>query len=199
MLFRWIIAVLVGYALGSVSSSVLISRFLYRRDVRREGSGNAGATNMARIFGMSSGVVTLVCDILKAFLACWIGRRLAGEWGVFLGGIACDVGHCWPVFFDFKGGKGVSVGTAVAILMGWRVILIAAAAFAAGALLSKRVSVGSLSAALALMLTTAVLPHSLPCRLLALAAALLVIYRHVPNIRRLLRGEEPEFRAAKQG
>ena len=198
MAIRIAAAVLAGYLLGSVSNSIVISRMLYKRDVRKAGSGNAGATNMARNFGMGAGILTLALDVLKGILACLIGQWLQGDWGVLAAGLACDVGHCLPLFFGFKGGKGVSVGTAVAIFLGWKVLLIAAAAFALGFVLTKRVSVGSLSAAVALPIAAFLLLSSLPLSLLALAAGLLVIIRHVPNVKRLLKGEEPEVKAAKR-
>ena len=95
---------LAAYLLGSVSSSVMLSSLLFRADVRKHGSGNAGATNVARNFGMKAGVATLLCDMLKALVAMGFGLWLGGELGKAVAGIACLLGHFFPVFFEFKGG-----------------------------------------------------------------------------------------------
>jgi glycerol-3-phosphate acyltransferase PlsY len=112
---------LAAYLLGSVSSSVMLSSLLFRADVRKHGSGNAGATNVARNFGIKAGVATLLCDMLKALVAMGFGLWLGGELGKAVAGIACLLGHFFPVFFEFKGGKGISVGAVVDIL--WLVCL----------------------------------------------------------------------------
>ena len=198
MVLSIISVLLTGYLLGSVSASVLISKYCYKKDVREAGSGNAGATNMARTFGIISGLVTLLCDVVKTVLACLFGRMLLGNWGLFFAGVSCMAGHCYPLFFHFKGGKGVSVGTAIAALLGWKVFLFAVIVFFLPATLSKRVSVGSLVTAALLPVWAVVFGCSLPLQLLAAVTAVAVIYRHIPNIKRLLKGEEPQFRAGKQ-
>ena len=112
---KYLLVLVAGYLLGSVSVSVLLSRGVLGGDVRSRGSGNAGATNMARVYGMKAGVLTLAGDMLKALLAMGLGTWLLGDLGLCLGGIACIVGHCFPVFHQFKGGKGISVGAAIGI------------------------------------------------------------------------------------
>ena len=93
---KYIAAAAAGYLLGSVSASVLLSKLAFRRDVRAEGSGNAGATNVARVFGMWAGIATLLADVGKTVLAILLGEWLAGDMGVCIAGIACILGHCWP-------------------------------------------------------------------------------------------------------
>ena len=117
------IVVVAGYLLGSLSISILLSKNLLGRDVRRHGSGNAGATNMARVFGMHAGLLTLAGDMLKAAAAMLLGFWLLGDTGMALGGVACLLGHCFPVLHGFKGGKGVSSGAMVALMIDWRVFL----------------------------------------------------------------------------
>ena len=122
-ILKYLLVIVVGYLLGSLSISVILSRNVMGSDVRSHGSGNAGATNMARVFGMKAGVMTLAGDMLKALIAMWLGKLLLGDIGLAVSGIACIVGHCFPVFHDFKGGKGISVGAAIGIAIDWRVFV----------------------------------------------------------------------------
>ena len=111
---KYAIVIAAGYLLGSLSASVLLSRLGWGRDVRKHGSGNAGATNMARVFGLGAGFATLAGDMLKAAAATYLGMRLLGDAGIAAGGVACMLGHCFPVFHEFHGGKGISVGSLAA-------------------------------------------------------------------------------------
>ena len=187
------IVVAAGYLLGSLSISILLSKNLLGRDVRRHGSGNAGATNMARVFGLRMGAVTLAGDMLKAALAMLLGFALLGERGMCVAGALCLVGHCYPALHEFRGGKGVSVGTAVFLAADWRVLAVAVVFFALAALLSRKVSLGSLAAAVSGFAAAAYLALPLPRLLLVAFTMLLVILRHRENIIRLVRGTEPDF------
>lgn len=193
----YIIITLAGYFLGSISISILLSRCVLGRDVRRHGSGNAGATNMARVFGMHAGLLTLAGDMLKAAAACLLGFLLCGDVGMALGGGACLLGHCFPVLHGFRGGKGVSSGAMVALAIDWRVFLCVVGAFLIAALLTKKVSFGSICGALAVFIASAAFCVSTPRLILAAAAMLLVIARHKDNIVRLINGTEPDFKPAK--
>ena len=148
-ILKYIAVGIAGYLLGSVSISILMSKKAMGGDVREKGSGNAGATNMARVYGWSAGFLTLGGDMLKAAIAMLIGLLLLGDLGIAIGGIAAMIGHCFPVFYGFKGGKGVSILAAVACFMDWRVVVIGLAIFIIVALLTKKVSPGSLAARLA--------------------------------------------------
>ena len=195
---RYLLIVVLGYLLGSLSSSILLSRNALGGDVRTKGSGNAGATNMARVYGWGAGVMTLVCDMLKAAAALWIGWKLLGDNGLAAGGIACMVGHCFPVFHQFKGGKGVSVGAMPGLAIDWRVFVAIVAVFLIVALLTKKVSAGSVSAAVALTAASVIFAVGTPKILLAVAASAICIYQHRGNIRRLIDGTEPDFKAKKK-
>ena len=172
------IVVVAGYLLGSLSISILLSKNLLGRDVRRHGSGNAGATNMARVFGMHAGLLS--------------------DTGMALGGVACLLGHCFPVLHGFKGGKGVSSGAMVALMIDWRVFLCVVGVFLAGAFLTKKVSFGSICGALTIFISAAALGVSTPRLILAAAGMLIVIARHRDNIVRLINGTEPDFKPAKR-
>ncbi len=194
---KYLLVALGSYLLGSVSLSIYLSKKMYGADVRSKGSGNAGATNMARVYGMMAGVLTLGADVLKAVAAMLGGYLLLGDVGLSLGGICCIVGHCFPVFHNFKGGKGVSVGGAISVMIDWRVGLLVVGLFLLMAVLSKKVSLGSICGALAAGIGPLIFGLSTPRIVLGIVAMLVVILRHTENIRRLVKGTEPDFKPAK--
>lgn len=194
---KYLLVALGSYLLGSVSLSIYLSKKMYGADVRSKGSGNAGATNMARVYGMMAGALTLGADVLKAVAAMLGGYLLLGDVGLSLGGICCIVGHCFPVFHNFKGGKGVSVGGAISVMIDWRVGLLVVGLFLLMAVLSKKVSLGSICGALAAGIGPLIFGLSTPRIVLGIVAMLVVILRHTENIRRLVKGTEPDFKPAK--
>ena len=196
-LLYWIVVLVAGYVLGSLSFSIILSKVL-GRDIRKEGSGNAGATNMTRVFGWAAGVSTLAFDFLKAFAAMKLGQTLLGDVGICLGGIASMTGHCFPLFHDFKGGKGIATGAAVGLMIDWRVFVCIVAVFLLVSLLTKKVSLGSISAAVVIVPATLIFARTGPMLALAVYGMVLAICRHAQNIRRLLNGTEPDFRAGKK-
>lgn len=196
-IYNYILVASAGYLLGSLSMSIILSRAVLGEDVRRKGSGNAGATNMARVYGLKAGALTLGGDVLKASLSMLIGWLLLGDVGLALGGIASLVGHCFPVYYNFRGGKGVSVGAAVALAIDWRVFLSIVLVFALAAFLSKKVSLGSVCAAVAISITSLIFQVSTPKLILAVFGMLLVVFQHRENIKRLINGTEPDFKPAK--
>lgn len=194
----YILLAVGSYLLGCVSLSIILSRKVYGDDVRGMGSGNAGATNMARSFGMSAGVLTLAADAMKAVIAMFVGHLLLGDVGLAIGGFASLLGHCYPVFYGFKGGKGVSIGLAVGFAISWKVGLTICIVFAIVACLTKRVSPSSCCAALSIVVASIVFKVSTPKLLLAIFGCILVVYRHKENIKRLIAGTEPEFKAGSR-
>lgn len=182
-----------GYLIGSISVSILLSRFVFGNDVRAQGSGNAGAANVARVLGLGAGALTFLGDFAKGVLAMWLGGLLLGSLGTCIAGIACLLGHCFPIYFRFKGGKAVSTGAAVALMLDWRLFLVAIAAFALAALLFRTASVSSMTAAVAVAVCAPFLTHDAALLTLSTFAALLVLVMHRTNIRRLLHGTEPKF------
>ena len=186
-----------SFVVGSMSLSILASKRLFGKDIRKEGSGNAGATNMARVHGWGAGLLTLAGDALKAAACMVIGNAVAGEVGMCVGAGACMLGHCFPILHGFKGGKGIAVGGAVAFGIDWRVGVCTVGSFLLGALLSKKVSVGSLCGAVAIAASTCFLHLSTPRLILSIFCACLAISRHHANIKRLIEGTEPDFKAGK--
>ena len=194
----WLLVPAVAYVLGSLSFSIIISTLFLGRDIRKQGSGNAGATNMARVFGWAAGGATLAFDFLKAAAAMWLGQKLLGDTGVCLGGIASMTGHCWPIFHDFKGGKGISVGAAIGFMIDWRVMVVIVLVFLIVAVASKKVSLGSISAAVAIIPATWIFAPRPAMLALACFGMVVAITRHKENIKRLMAGTEPDFKAGKR-
>jgi len=193
---KYLLVIVAGYLLGSISVSILLSRAMPGGDVRAKGSGNAGATNMARVYGMKAGVLTLAGDMLKALLATGLGWLLLGDNGLAVGGMACITGHCFPVFHRFKGGKGISVGATIGLVIDWRVFVFIVVVFLIAAFLSKKVSFGSVCAAIGVTAASLLFGVSIPRLILAAYSMVLAIFQHRENIKRLIRGTEPDFKAA---
>ena len=192
------LAIFIGsYVLGSLSLSIIVSKGLFGGDIRAKGSGNAGATNMARVFGWGAGLITLGGDALKAVICMIVGNLILGDVGLSLAGAGCILGHCFPVMHEFKGGKGVSVGGALGFGVDWRVGLAVVGSFLLVALMSKKVSLGSICGAIAITAASLIVGVSAPKLALAIFSMTLVILRHRPNIQRLIAGTEPDFKAGK--
>ncbi|HOG00774.1 MAG TPA: glycerol-3-phosphate 1-O-acyltransferase PlsY [Clostridia bacterium] len=195
----WSAVAAAGYLAGSANFAIIITRWFLHKDVREHGSGNAGTANVARVFGPWIGLLTLAGDVGKTMAAMWFGSALLGTGGMCAAGAACIVGHCFPLYFGFRGGKAVAVTAGVALMLDWRVFLILFALYAATALIIKKVSVASLLAALALPLVMLLLGGFAAAEvLLAAFAALAVWVMHRDNIRRILQGEESRFRFGKR-
>ena len=196
-----LVTVLLGYFLGCLNGSVMVSHFVIKDDVRQHGSGNAGLTNFYRTYGAKYALGVILFDMGKTVIACLLGgfllRHGLGDWtlGVLIGGLGCELGHMFPVFFGFRGGKGIQSGGTLVWLLDWRVALIAWGLFAALWLATKYVSLGSVSAAVSMPIATWFFcGHSALYTALAAVIAALVVWCHRENIRRLVRGEERKFR-----
>lgn len=194
---KYFIIVLIAYLLGSFCASIPLSKRVYGGDVREKGSGNAGATNMARVYGMKAGLATFALDAVKAVAAMLIGSYLGGAVGEALAGAACIFGHCFPVYFAFRGGKGVSVGAALGFMTGPWVFVIIMAVFFAVSFSTRKVSLGSMSAAVSLPIAAALTNAGKPMLLMCIFSALLVVFMHRVNIQRLINGTESNFSAKK--
>lgn len=199
MFLRILACVVSGYLLGSVMSAVLISKLVYREDVRKMGSGNSGATNAARVYGAFIGFATYFGDFLKCVLACLLGRLIGGWNGdaarvcLAAAGAACILGHSFPVFFHFKGGKGVASGSGLALMLDWRIFVISICAFLIVTLITKIVSAGSLAGCVSVAVCSAIFVRQPAAMILAILSAILVILMHWQNIDRLTKGQEKQF------
>ena len=184
----WIPGILFAYLIGNLSPATLLSK-AKGVDIRKEGSGNPGTTNVLRTLGKKSAALTLLIDALKGVLAVLAGKMTGGETLAMICAIAVLAGHIWPVFYKFKGGKGIATGLGVLLAFDWRIGLICLGIAAIGILLTRRVSVGSLLTAVALPVVSWLLqPAFVPY---AMAITIIVIWKHRDNIGRLLDGAEP--------
>lgn len=188
---------LIAYLLGSFCASIPLSKAMCGEDIRTMGSGNAGATNMARSLGMKAGVVTFILDAAKTAAAVYLGYLLCGETGKAIAGCACIVGHCFPVYFGFRGGKGVSVGAALGMITHPLIFCIVIAVFFAVVKFSRKVSLGSITAAVALPIAALAFRVSGAMLAMCIFSAVLVIFMHRSNIARLINGTEPDFHPKK--
>jgi len=190
----------VAYLLGSIPFGLILTKLFGRGDVRKEGSGNTGATNVARVAGPLAGILTLLLDGAKGAVAVLIAARYSSEnatWMV-IAGLAALVGHCFPAWLKFRGGKGVATAAGVYLML-------CPAAFLGGLILfllvvgfSNYVSLGSVAAAVAMPLLMYFLwaPHHAPPPVVtfgALVVAILIVYKHDGNLQRLVEGTEPKF------
>lgn len=189
-ILRLILSVAAGYLLGNISPATIMGR-LQGVDIRKEGSGNPGTTNTLRVLGAKSAVITLIIDILKGVAAVLIGRYFGGtELAAYAAGTAAFLGHLYPAFYGLKGGKGIATGFGILLILDWRIGLIAMVAAVLGALFSKRMSVGSLAAAVSLPVAYGIL-HGMPLVFWGLFIGAMVFWRHRSNIQRLINHEEP--------
>jgi len=188
-LLKWILCAVIGYLLGSVSTGVLYSRSL-GRDVRTAGSKSSGATNMTRVHGTVPGVITFAGDCLKGVLAALIGKWMGGQTGAIVAGTCAVIGHNWPIYFGFRGGKGVAtcigIGLVTYPLFGLLGVLVGTPVM----LISKYVSLGSLTGIGAFAVGMTIRYGFWPLGLWAIALFLLALWRHRGNVQRLLNGTE---------
>ena len=201
MILKCILAAVIGYLVGTIPSGVLIGRLFGVEDIRRHGSGNSGTTNVLRTLGWLPSVLTLVCDVLKGYIPCLIGRWLCGDAGMLLGGLCAILGHDFPVFMGFKGGKGIATSLALIIAINPWLALAELVTEIVVVAITRYMSVASIITAIAFPVFTAII-----CRghqsyglfvLFSTMAAALALFQHRGNIQRLIRGEENRLDFAK--
>ena len=194
-----------AYFLGSIPFGLLLGKLFGAADVRKAGSGNIGATNVARVAGPIAGVLTLLLDAAKGALAVFLAARLSEQsstW-MMIAGLCALVGHCFPIWLGFRGGKGVATAAGVFLVLSPLSFLGAAILFFLVVLYWRFVSLGSISAAAAMPLLIYFFwaPHHAPPYAVtfgSLAAALLIVYKHDANIQRMVQGDEPKFSFSKK-
>jgi glycerol-3-phosphate acyltransferase PlsY len=195
LLFLFILIVI--YLIAAVPTGIVLAKVMGYEDVRDKGSGNIGATNVYRVAGKLAGVLTLAGDILKGFLpllACktWLAPTPAQL------GIACAmaiVGHCYPVYLKFRGGKGIATALGIFLVMSPIAVLGAAIVFGITVATTRFISLGSVLAAMSAPLLVLMLNQPQPIFLATLFIAALIVWRHRSNIKRLMDGSEDRFKA----
>lgn len=210
MAFLCVAAVIVAYLLGSINFAVIFANAFLKKDVRKLGSGNAGTTNVMRTAGFLPGALTFVFDVVKGFAASYIGQMIfryvtnqtnapwaAPIYGAYLCGLACMLGHIFPLFFQFKGGKGVATSVGIYLVCCPKAILIGLACFALVLVISKIVSLSSLSATV-VVITLAIVFYNasaniFPAAVLNICMGVIVFVKHSENIRRLVKHQEKKL------
>ena len=203
----YIIVAIIAYLIGSVNFSILISKKMAGFDVREKGSGNAGTTNMLRSVGKKAAAITLICDILKGVVSIGIAiivgnivKNLDRELLLQIAGIAVVIGHTFPIFFGFKGGKGVATSLGVLLMSNWQIGLICLVFALVLMALTRMVSLGSCGAAVLFpVLTLFINQHYIVLTegksgrvyfVYSVILAIIVLYNHRSNIKRILNGTE---------
>jgi glycerol-3-phosphate acyltransferase PlsY len=185
--------VVVSYLIGAIPFSYLVARFWKGIDIRQFGSGNVGTTNVWRNAGPVAGVLALTGDLGKGVLAVLLAKQFGSPIVVALSAAASLAGHSWPVFLGFRGGKLVATGAGVITAISFPVGAIAAAIFLTVLGLSRYVSAGSIAAALSIPFLMLIFHLELPYLAVGTFAAAFVLFKHIPNIKRLRSGTEPRI------
>ena len=197
----YIIMLIIAYLIGSINFSVIISKKMAGFDVREKGSGNAGSTNMLRSVGKKAAAITLVCDILKgviAILIAFIVGKIAKDINpallVQIAAVCVVVGHTFPIFFKFKGGKGVATSLGIILLLNWQIGLICLVFALILMILTRMVSIGSISAAILFPVLTIFITENYLVSgnyiVFGIILAAFVVYNHRANVKRILTGTE---------
>lgn len=193
----FVFVLIIIYLIAAIPTGVVLSRLMGSEDIRQKGSGNIGATNVYRVAGKLAGVLTLLGDTLKSFLPLlayqsWLTPSPT-EFGI--ASVAAIVGHCYPIYLKFKGGKGVATALGIFLILSAKAVLVALSIFILTVAITRHISLGSILAAMSAPVLILLLDHPQPIFLATLFIALLVIWRHRSNISRLLDGTESRFKA----
>ncbi len=196
---------IIGYIMGSVNGSIIVSRFLFGSDVRRQGSGNAGLTNFYRTYGITGIVGVIAIDVLKGVLGTLIGGLLlnlaapAGfeaeftDVGRLVATFCVILGHVFPIFYDFKGGKGILTGVSCVFVVDYHAAIIALVIFAIVVVATHYVSLGSVLSTLSVPVTLLANGFSGICMILTIVSVALIVIKHAENISRLIHHKEPKI------
>ncbi len=208
----YIVVAILAYLLGSISFSVIISKKMAGFDVREKGSGNAGSTNVLRTVGKKAAIITLICDILKGVVAILIallaGKIIQGLDNALLvqiAGVFVILGHTFPVFFKFKGGKGIATSLGVLLIINWQIGLICLVFALILMILTRRVSIGSIAAAILFPVLVLFINQNYIVAestnwsylIFSIIVAIFVIFNHRSNIKRILNGTESKISLKK--
>jgi len=186
---KLLFVLLFSYLLGSIPIGLLVAKFK-GIDIRRYGSGNIGATNVFRILGTGPGLIVLIGDMIKGIIAVWVGGAIDGPNLALIAGLTAIAGHSWSIFLNFSGGKGVATAGGVLLALAPGVVAVALAVWVTIVVLFRYVSLASIIAAITVPFLMVLFGKPWSLFGFGLLAAVLVIYRHKPNIKRLLAGKE---------
>jgi glycerol-3-phosphate acyltransferase PlsY len=193
----FVFVLIAVYLIAAIPTGVVLTRLMGGKDVRQQGSGNIGATNVYRVAGKMAGILTLAGDTLKGFLPLLAYKTWLTPTPAQLGtaGAIAIIAHCYPVYLKFKGGKGIATALGIFLIISPQAVLVALAVFMLTVVTTRYISLGSILAAMSAPLLILMLGYPQPIFLATLFIALLVIWRHRDNIKRLLDGTENRFKA----
>ncbi len=196
----WVLVALAAYLLGSLNSAIIVSKWKWGQDIRTFGSGNAGLTNMHRVYGKDGAIYTLIGDIAKQVIAVLIGSIVLGRYGAYLAGGFCMIGHILPVYYGFKGGKGVLTAATMILIIDPLIFAVLFVIFALVLLITRYVSLSSIIAAFTYPAAISVaygMAHAFEM-FFALFIGAVVIFMHRSNLYRLFNGTESKFSFKKK-
>ena len=205
IVFKGILTIIIGYLLGSVNTSIIVSKF-YGIDIREHGSKNAGMTNTLRVLGKFAGVLVILGDVIKGVAAAYIGKYILGsvngvlEVGIMLGGLGAIIGHNFPLYFGFKGGKGILTTAAIIAVLDAKIWLILFVVFLVVVIITRYISLGSIVCTLLLPVVIFVQKTGNERNYMlvwGILVALSALVMHRQNIIRLIKGEESKFSIKK--
>jgi len=186
-----VLFIVASYLAGSIPTGLILAKFFHKQDIRQAGSGNIGATNVTRVLGKKLGIITFAGDVLKGFLPVCVGAWIfSSMWATAVFGFATFLGHLFPVYLGFRGGKGVATAFGVLLYVAPLILPIEIILFAAVVALWRCVSLGSLTAAASMPVVLLIFSFPSSTVLLSIAMAFLIFFKHTSNIKRLLNGTE---------
>ncbi len=188
-ILKYLLVAIAAYLLGSFSTGILVANKL-GHDIRSEGSKNTGASNALRVLGLKGGAIVFLGDFIKASIAVMIGHLLLGMNGAIVGGLCVVLGHNWPIFFGFKGGKGIACSAAIVLLTFWWQGLIAIVICLAVIYFTRYISLGSMTMLFIFFILVTITAGIWPFGLWAFVLLALGVWRHRTNIERLKNGTE---------
>jgi acyl phosphate:glycerol-3-phosphate acyltransferase len=188
-MFR-LICLLIGYIIGCIQTSYLIGKYVYNVDIREHGSGNAGSTNTTRIFGKKTGLVVFICDVSKAIIGFMIGSYLFSFIPGIYTGVGVMLGHNFPFFMGFKGGKGVASFLGVLLAFDFKIAIICYIIGIFTTLLFKYISLASMVMGIIFPIILILFNMDLEVIIIAIFLAIMIIIKHSQNVKRLINGNE---------
>ena len=196
---------LVGYFIGSVNTSIIVSKVL-GTDIRQHGSGNAGLTNTLRVLGAKAGILVILGDVLKGIIACYLGKYLLGALydfsnaGMLFGGLGAILGHNFPIYFGFKGGKGILTTASIVAVIDIKIFLILFVVFLLAVIITRYISVGSIVCIVAFPFLVLLLENGVERQFTfawSVIVSILALVMHRKNLERLREGKESKFSIKK--
>ena len=195
------VVLFAAYLIGSINTAIIVSGKIYHDDIRNYGSGNAGFTNIMRIYGKRAAIITFVCDFAKTVVAIMIGWCYLGYLTATVAGFMCFLGHIFPLYYRFRGGKGILCLTAMLFMLEWRVFLILLVIFLLIVKMTKYISFGSILGGMLYPLLFNRMNSGISnyfeglgiCQMVAILVAVIVVIKHWPNLKRIFNGTESKF------